>query len=222
MSTKNNRFKNFTILSICLAVFCASMFLFLMIRYTVAGGFNIDANLINFSSKIQSKGLTNFFKIFTHFGSMLTIAILAIIMAIVCKPIWVKIFAVVNVGFVGAFCWVVKHIIERPRPEGIALIEETGFSFPSAHTMGSVVFYGFLIFLVWRYLKNKPLNIILTTFLSIFEIVIGYTRIYLGVHYFTDVLAGALAGLAYLFVAIILFIILEKNVKFKRSKNEEK
>ena len=222
MPTKNNRFKYMLIASICLAVFCASMFLFLAIRYKVAGCFNLDSQLINFSSKIQSKGLTNFIKVFTHFGSMITIAILAVIMAIVCKPIWVKIFAVVNVGFVAVFCFVVKHIIQRPRPEGIALIEETGFSFPSAHTMGSVVFYGFLIFLVWRYLKNKPIKITLTVILSIFIILIGYTRIYLGVHYATDVLAGIMAGIAYLAVVIMLFIILEKKVTFKRGKNEKK
>ena len=143
-------------------------------------------------------------------------------MAIVCKPIWVKIFAVVNVGFVAAFCWVVKHIIQRPRPEGIALITETGYSFPSAHTMGSVVFYGFLVFLIWKYFKSKNLKIILTIILPIFALAIGYTRIYLGVHYFTDVVAGTLAGIAYLAVAIVLFILLEKKIKFKRGNNEKK
>ncbi len=222
MPAKDNRFKYLLITSICLAVFCISMFLFLAIRYKVVGSFKLDAHLINFSSKIQSKGLTNFFKVFTHFGSMITVAILAVIMAIICKPIWVKIFAVVNVGAVAVFCWIVKHIVKRPRPEGIALIEETGFSFPSAHTMGSVVFYGFLIFLIWKYLKNKPLKITLTIVLSIFAIMIGYTRVYLGVHYATDVLAGMFAGIAYLAVAIVLFVVLEKKVTFKRGKNEKK
>ena len=222
MPIKNNRFKYAIILSICLATFCVALFLFLMIRYKVVGAFSIDKNLINFSSKIQNKGLTLFFKFFTHFGSMLTIAALALIMAIVCKPIWVKIFAVVNVGFVAVFCWVVKHIVQRPRPEGIALITETGYSFPSAHTMGSVVFYGFLVFLIWKYFKNKPLKILLTIILPIFALLIGYTRIYLGVHYFTDVVAGTLAGIAYLAVAIVLFILLEKKIKFKRGNNEKK
>lgn len=222
MPAKDNRFKYLLITSICLAVFCVSMFLFLAIRYKVAGNFELDAHLINFSSEIRNKGLTNFFKLFTHFGSMITVAILAVVMAIICKPIWVKIFAVINVGVVAVFCFVVKHIVQRPRPEGIALIEETGFSFPSAHTMGSVVFYGFLIFLIWKYLKNKPLKITLTIVLSIFAIMIGYTRVYLGVHYFTDVLAGMCAGIAYLAVAIVLFVVLEKKVIFKRGKNEKK
>ena len=111
MQEKNNRFKYTMISSICLAVFCVAMFLFLMIKYKVSGVFDVDQNLINFSSKIRSEGLTNFFEVITHFGSMLTVAILAVIMAIVCKPIWVKIFAVVNVGFVAVFCFIVKHII---------------------------------------------------------------------------------------------------------------
>ena len=222
MQEKNNRFKYTMISSICLAVFCVAMFLFLMIKYKVSGVFDVDQNLINFSSKIRSEGLTNFFEVITHFGSMLTVAILAVIMAIVCKPIWVKIFAVVNVGFVAVFCFIVKHIIKRPRPIGIALIEETGYSFPSAHTMGSVVFYGFLVFLIWKYFKNKPLKITLSVVLPVFALLIGYTRVYLGVHYFTDVLAGILAGSAYLAVVIVLFIFLEKKIKFKRGNNEKK
>ena len=222
MSEKNNRFKYALFASICLAVFCMGMFLFLLIKYKLSGNFDLDAHLINFSNKIQNQGLTNFFKVITHFGSMLTVAILAVIMAIICKPIWVKIFAIVNVGFVGAFCFVVKHIIKRPRPEGIALITETGFSFPSAHTMGSVVFYGFLVFLIWKYLKNKPLKIIFSIILPLLAILIGYTRVYLGVHFATDVIAGLLAGIAYLAVAIILFMFLEKKIKFKGGKNEKK
>ena len=134
----------------------------------------------------------------------------------------VKIFAIINVGFVSVFCLIVKHIVQRPRPEGIALIEETGFSFPSAHTMGSVVFYGFMVFLICRYFKVKPLKIILSVILSLVALLIGYTRIYLGVHFATDVMAGIMAGIAYLAVAIVLFIKLENKQKNKRGNYEEK
>lgn len=222
MQNKKSRFNYPLLLSILTSVVCVALFLFLMIRISLKGNFTFDYNLINFSSKIRSKGLTEVFKFITHFGSMITVAVLAVVMAIVCKPIWVKIFSVVNVGFVAIFCWVVKHIVQRPRPEGIALIKETGYSFPSAHTMGSVVFYGFLIFLVWKYFKNKPLKITFTILLSIFALLIGYTRVYLGVHYASDVLAGIVAGIEYLAVAITLFIFLEKKIKFKRGNNEEK
>lgn len=219
---KNKSFKISLILSICLFAVCAGIFMFVAIKYKVSGNFNSDYKLITFSTKIRNKGLTNFFKILTYFGSIATLAILAVIMAIVCKPIWVKIFSVVNIGAVAVFCWVVKHIIQRPRPEGVALITETGFSFPSAHAMGSVVFYGFLIFLMWKYLKNKPLNIVFSIVLPILTVFVGYSRIYLGVHYFTDIIVGFVSGVAYLAVAIFVFELLDKKIKFKRGNNEEK
>lgn len=219
---KNKSFKISLILSICLFAVCAGIFMFVAIKYKVSGNFNSDYKLITFSTKIRNKGLTNFFKILTYFGSIATLAILAVIMAIVCKPIWVKIFSVVNIGAVAVFCWVVKHIIQRPRPEGVALIIETGFSFPSAHAMGSVVFYGFLIFLMWKYFKNKPFNIAASIVLPILTIFVGYSRIYLGVHYFTDILVGFVSGVAYLAVAIFVFELLDKKIKFKRGNNEKK
>lgn len=217
---KNFKFR--LILSICLVCLCAGIFFFLAIKVKTSGNFDVDYNFIDFSIKIRNKPLTNILKVLTHFGSMLTVAILAVVMAVVCKPIWVKIFSVVNVGAVAVFCWVVKHIVERPRPEGVALIVETGFSFPSAHTMGSVVFYGFLIFLIWKYLKNKPLNITLSVIIPVLVLIIGYSRIYLGVHYFTDVLVGLVCGIAYLTVAIFVFELLENKVKFSRRSNEKK
>lgn len=222
MGAKNNRFKYAVISSVCLAVFCFVIFLVLLIKYKVSKSFEIDNYFINFSSKIRSDGLTKFLKMVTHFGSILTIAILSFILFLISKNKAVKIFSIINVGFVSVFCLIVKHLVQRPRPEGIALIEETGFSFPSAHTMGSVVFYGFLIFLICRCFKNKPLKITLSINLSVVSLLIGYTRVYLGVHYASDVIAGILAGVAFLAVAIILFVLLEGKLKNKRGNYEKK
>jgi len=222
MTTKNNRFKYAIISSVCLAVFCVFMFTFLLIKYKINGSFEVDDYFIKFSSKIKSDGLTKFLKMVTHFGSILTIAILSAILFLICKNKTIKIFMVINVGFVSVFCLIIKHIVQRPRPEGIALIEETGFSFPSAHTMGSVVFYGFLIFLICRYFKVKPLKIILSIIFMLVPLLISYTRIYLGVHFASDVMAGMLSGIAYLSVAIILFFMLENKLNNKRGNYEKK
>ena len=222
MGAKNNRFKYAVITSVCLAVFCLFMFAFLLIKYKINGTFWVDDYFIKFSSKIRSDGLTKFLKMVTHFGSILTIAILSVILFLICKNKLVKMFAVLNIGFVSVFCLIIKHIVKRPRPEGIALIEETGFSFPSAHTMGSVVFYGFMVFLICRYFKIKPLKIILSVILALVPLLIGYTRIYLGVHFASDVMAGIMAGIAYLAVALVLFIKLENKLKNKRGNYEKK
>ena len=220
MTNTSKKFKINLILSIVLCVLCVSIFLFLAIKYAVSGGFNIDNVFIKFSKSIRSEFLTGLFKIVTHLGSFITLIIATAILVIVLKPVLAKIFVVVNIGFVGAFCLIVKHIVERPRPIGIALIEETGFSFPSAHSMISVVFYGFIIFLIWKYLKNKKLNIVLTVTLTLIAIIIGYTRVYLGVHYITDVVAGFVAGGAYLIVAIWAYNIIE-NLLSRRKRVEK-
>ena len=222
MSTENNRFNYAVISSVCLAFFCLIMFLYLLIKYQIYKSFEIDNYFIDFSSKIRSEGLTNFFKMVTHFGSILTIAILSFVLFLLSRNKVVKIFSIVNVGFVSVFCLIVKHLVHRPRPEGIALIEETGFSFPSAHTMGSVVFYGFLIFLILRFVKIKSLKILLSIILFVVPMLIGYTRVYLGVHFVTDVMAGILAGIVYLVVAIAVFIKLENKLKNKGEIYEKK
>ena len=88
-----------------------------------------------------------------------------------------------------------KHIIRRARPEGIALIEETGFSFPSGHSMVGFAFYGFIIYLIYKSNLKKQIKILLITLLSLLIFNIGLSRIYLGVHYVTDVLTGYMLGL---------------------------
>ena len=96
----------------------------------------------------------------------------------------------------------IKHLVERPRPEVVHLVTEHGFSFPSGHSITSMFFYGFAIWLVWRYVDNQTARRILTVLLAIPMLLVGPTRIYLGVHFPTDVLGAWCLG----FAAIILFI----------------
>ena len=88
--------------------------------------------------------------------------------------------------------------------------------------MISMAFYGFLIYLSIKYLKNKKMKIVLITFLSILIILIGISRIYLGVHYTSDVIAGFMISVCYL----IIFTSLVKKYIIERedgndSKNKE-
>ena len=73
-----------------------------------------------------------------------------------------------------------------------------GYSFPSGHSMISAAFYGFLIYLIYKKVKNKKLKITLIIVLSILIVSIGISRIYLGVHYTSDVLGGFLLSISYL------------------------
>ena len=95
-----------------------------------------------------------------------------------------------------------KFILQRPRPTEYRIIEETGYSFPSGHSMVSMAFYGLLIYLIYKHIENKYLKWLLISILSLLIVLIGFSRIYLGVHYVGDVIAGFLFSIAYL----ILFI----------------
>ena len=101
---------------------------------------------------------------------------------------------------------VLKEIIQRPRPDGFRLIAETGYSFPSGHSMVAMVFYGLLIYMIWRYEENRGLKWLFCISFSLIVILIGVSRIYLGVHYASDVLAGFAVALAWLLVYARIFV----------------
>ena len=98
-----------------------------------------------------------------------------------------------------------KRLLQRPRPTEFRIIEETGYSFPSGHSMVSMAFYGYLIYLIYRFVKNKYLKWISIVLLSLLICLIGISRIYLGVHYTSDVLGGFLISISYLVIYISAF-----------------
>ena len=91
---------------------------------------------------------------------------------------------------------VIKRLIRRPRPNHIRLIKEGGFSYPSGHAMISIALYGFLIYLVMKKIKNKYLKISLITLLIFIILLVGISRVYLGVHYPTDIISGYLLSIS--------------------------
>jgi undecaprenyl-diphosphatase len=91
----------------------------------------------------------------------------------------------------------------RQRPDQLwHLVEETGFSFPSGHSMAAFGFYGYFIYLINISNINKKLKTLLTTILSILILLIGLSRVYLGVHYLSDIIAGFIVSLIYLVIFI--------------------
>lgn len=113
----------------------------------------------------------------------------------------------------GASIYLLKMIIARPRPAGLALIAEDSFSFPSGHAAIAVAFYGFVIFCLWKILEGKWARWLMAIFGILLILAIGYSRIYLVVHYFSDIIGGYLLGGAWLIISII--IIKMQNLKIK-------
>ena len=141
-------------------------------------------------------------KFITNFGGAIFLAVLTIVLFILIKnkKIGVSIFS--NLVIITALNQLLKNILQRPRPTEYRIIEETGYSFPSGHSMISMAFYGYLIYLIYKYVKNKYAKWISIVLLGILICSIGISRIYLGVHYTSDVLGGFLISISYLVIYI--------------------
>ncbi len=95
-----------------------------------------------------------------------------------------------------------KNLFGRDRPLIPLLEEARGLSFPSGHALMSVTFYGLLIYIVFKGYKNRPLKWTFIILLLLLILVIGFSRIYLRVHYASDVLAGFSVGLLWLVICV--------------------
>lgn len=157
--------------------------------------------------------MTVIMKLITSFGSALfIISCLISIAVLVRNKKYFKIFFFAILGGV-IFNNLMKLIIQRPRPTNTLLLSyEKTYSFPSGHSMMSMIFYGLLIYYVILFVKNKLIRNLLVSFFSLLILFIGISRIYLGVHYVTDVLAGFVFGFIFL-VCFIKFLKKEKSVK---------
>ena len=155
--------------------------------------------------KIISKYLISDFvtpiaKFITNFGGVIRLIFITTILLIFIKNKLIKIYIVLNLAISGILNQILKNIVQRPRPTEFRLIDEKGYSFPSGHSMVSAAFHGFLIYLIFKNVKNKYLKWISIILLTILIILIGISRIYLGVHYTSDVLAGFLISISYLII----------------------
>lgn len=101
----------------------------------------------------------------------------------------------------GALIYIFKSLIERVRPIN-ALVSANDSAFPSGHTTTAVVFFGLLSYLLISRIKNRSLKILLNWICVLMVIFIAFSRLYLNVHWFSDVLAGLFLGLGVLFFGL--------------------
>jgi len=104
-----------------------------------------------------------------------------------------------------------KHLFGRPRPLDPILQEFKGLSFPSGHALMSVTFYGLLIYLTWHLVKEKTAKWAIIVLLLLWINIIGFSRIYLRAHNFSDVIAGYCIGMIWLYISIKLIRRMEKR-----------
>ena len=183
------------------------MFFGLYLTDNINGIDNYFSNLI---ISLRSADFTKFFIFITFLAGTKFVIIMMLLFVIIYIIRKKNIFLIFNMIITGEVILnnVIKILIGRERPSILHLVVETSYSFPSGHAMVSVVMYGFLIYLINKTNINKYLKLFLDGLLIVLIFLIMMSRIYLGAHYFSDVIAGASLATSYL---LLLIDILERR-----------
>ncbi len=186
--------------------FAFLIFIFIAMAILQRDIFNIDRNVYNFLVSIRNPFLNNFFKFITIFANRNPIIIITLIICIfVFKNNKERFYIVLNVLIVPLINILLKGIFVRERPNILRLINEKGYSFPSGHAMLATAFYGLLIYFAYKKIKTKWIRNLVCFLLALLVVLIMLSRIYVGVHYTTDVIAGFCFSLFYLAIFIKIY-----------------
>ena len=153
---------------------------------------------ILFVLRLRRAWITSIMTGFTYLASPVVLLVLLLVVVAFApgkRPGWC---ATVNLALVILLNQILKYILQRPRPEGYRLVEEAGYSFPSGHSMVSMAFFGLCIWMVWQYETDEKIRDRCCILFGLIIVMVGLSRIYLGVHYATDVMAGFLVSMMWL------------------------
>ncbi|MDO5811656.1 MAG: phosphatase PAP2 family protein [Bacillota bacterium] len=172
---------------------CLFVIDYLFIHYQIIQP--IDWFIYHLVQNLKCDFMTSFFKLCSNLGSTWFYVILVLVLVLLKnkKDVWIGIHLLIIQGINR----IIKALVKRPRPPQMYhLVKETNYSFPSGHSMSAMIGYGLLIVEVKK--SSLKYRKIIEVFLAIMIILIGLSRIYLGVHYFSDVIGGFLLSLSYL------------------------
>lgn len=180
---------------------------------------NIDQSILLYiGSHLRHNFLNGSAVDITALGSPALIAMVSLIaigVLVIAKDLIGALYLFLAVS--GGTLWmsVLKNFMARPRPQIIShLVEVEGLSYPSGHSLVSTVTYLALALLVCRHIKSyKIISLVLITAILIISL-IAFSRLYLGVHYPSDVLSGMLFGISWVLMLTALFKILARKLKF--------
>ncbi|WP_054956414.1 phosphatase PAP2 family protein [Paenibacillus dakarensis] len=198
-STRFRRFLTISLIS-CLAFAAVA-------ALVVAGEADwFDVSVKELVRGFEAPSVTVIAKGFTYLGSNLSITVICIAIGI---WMYVKLrfrrevmFFAIVVLCSAILNMILKNMFRRLRPDTERLIEVTGYSFPSGHSMAAFTLYGIFTYLLWKHLATAASRRFVLTVFSVLILCIGLSRIYLGVHYPSDVLGGYLASCTWLMLAI--------------------
>lgn len=178
----------------------AALFVLLAVQVVATGGSFVDAPVYGAVSKLICPPLTAVVKVLTQFGGTTLLVVLCVITCLLFWRLWGWRLVVVNGAnlFLASYCnKLIKVLVQRPRPAVEHLVEQGGFSFPSGHSLSAMVFYGLIALILLNRLPGKK-GRWAAALLGVLILLVGLSRIYVGVHFASDVLAGLCEGFIWL------------------------
>ncbi|MBD7984018.1 phosphatase PAP2 family protein [Sporosarcina sp. Sa2YVA2] len=166
---------------------------------------DFDSAIITIVQGWEADWLTPIMKAFTFIGSTTVVLFLIVagfaILLFVVRNRAEAFFFFFALGGTGVLNQILKFIFKRERPDLHRLIDITGFSFPSGHTMMAFSLYAVISYILWRHIRTYTSKILLILFAALMFGMIGLSRIYLGVHYPSDVIGGTMASAFWMIIA---------------------
>lgn len=186
---------------------CLSVLVHLVHDVFHDGDTGFDNMLFHFADQIRSPEMTRLMKVISFFGSgeylMAALALVVLGFSFYNHMRWHSLQLLLITLTTSVLYRLLKLYYGRPRPP-FAIIDLTSLSFPSGHAMTGGVFYGVLIYIIWVSVRMKRWRWLLACFFTLLILLIGFSRIYLKVHYATDVIAGYTMGLLWLLLSLYL------------------
>ena len=223
-------FAFYVLIFFALVIFVLGTNLFIELTEKVQGE-TIDAfdtSITEFVTSFRTPGLNQFFIFITDLGDVYAYLVATTLAAIF---FFFKlknkqfIFQLLGVVILSALANIaLKRAFDRARPSIEHMVVVKTLSYPSGHAMSAMAFYGFLIYLVFKIKMKQWLRVLLTLLFASLIFLIGLSRIYLGVHFPSDVVGGMIAGLIWVAFCVVLFNILDllRQRKMRYIEEDEK
>lgn len=201
----NSKKQTYALIAIAAAALVLSICICLLIYAGDTKPFSVDIALRDWFVSIRNDFLNVIVIGLTHLGDTNTIIVLCAILLLLPSRkkygLPVSLAAITGV----AIYQPLKNLFLRARPdEAFHLVEQGGYSFPSGHSVSSVIVYGLLLYLIRKNCHNEKLRTVLTVICAVLALLIGPSRLYVGVHWITDVACGMLIGTMILAISILI------------------
>lgn len=177
---------------------------------------NFETNFYKEITEHMSNVLTIIMKIISYMGNTLIVILICIILLVIPKTRY-KYGLITSIGVITSTMLnnILKVVFLRERPDVLRLINENSYSFPSGHSMINMTMYSLLAILLYNNIKDKKLKYVFPLSILLIPIFMGISRVYLGVHYITDVIGGWIFGLLITVVIYQIYNVVKKNKEEK-------